>query len=97
MASTTGGQAVRVSPAAYGALRELAAESGKPLARTLEEIVQDAHRRLIWTRFAESNRSAADDAESAAEDALWSVADADDLDPGEGIPWDESLEDAASW
>jgi hypothetical protein len=32
-----------------------------------------------------------------AEEALWSVADADGLDPDEGTEWDESLEDAATW
>ena len=91
------GQTVRVSPAAYGALKELAAESGRPLSRTLEEIVRDAHRRLLWARFAEANRLAQDDPAADAEDALWSAADVDGLDPDEGIAWDEKLEDAASW
>ena len=91
------GQTVRVSPAAYGALKELASESGRPLSRTLEEIVQDAHRRLLWARFAASNRLAQDDPTANAEDALWSAADADGFDPDEGISWDEKLEDAASW
>jgi len=32
-----------------------------------------------------------------AEEAIWSVADADGLEPEEGIEWDKSLENAASW
>jgi hypothetical protein len=91
------GQTVRVSPAAYDALKELASESGRPLSRTLEELVQEAHRRLLWARFAESNRLAQDDPTAAAEEALWSAADGDGLDPDEGIAWDDKLVDAASW
>jgi hypothetical protein len=91
------GQTVRVSSAAYDALKELASESGRPLSRTLEELVRAAHRQLLWTRFAESNRLAQSDPVANAEESLWSAADADGLDPDEGIPWGEEREDAASW
>lgn len=94
-------QVVRVSPAAYGALKEMAAETGKPLVRCLDELVQEAYERRLWARFAEANRLVESDPETrAARDAdevIWSSADADGLDPDEGIDWDDTLEDAASW
>ena len=101
MPTKSAGQAVRVSPSAYDALRELAAESGRPIARCLDDLVQDAYRQRLWARVAEANRLAEGDpvtrAADAEEDALWSAADLDGLDSDEGVEWDESLEDAATW
>jgi hypothetical protein len=94
-------QAVRVSAATYRALKALAAESGQPIVRYLDELVQDAYRQRLWARYAEANRELQADpkalAAQQAEEALWSVADADVLDRDVGIEWDESLEDAATW
>jgi hypothetical protein len=94
-------QAVRVSSAAYAVLQEMAAESGMPIVRCLDDLVQEAYRRRLWSRFAEANRLVEDDPAALAavetEDAIWSAADTDGLDPDDGIAWDESLEDAASW
>jgi hypothetical protein len=96
-----GSQAVRISSATYATLKQLAAESGRPLVRCLDELVQEAYQRRLWARYAEANRQLQEDPEalaaSQAEDALWSAADADGLDPREGVEWDESLEDAATW
>ncbi len=99
--SAAASQAVRVSPATYSALKELAAESGQPIVRCLDELVQDAYRRRLWARYAEANRQLQADPEALAawqaEEALWSVADADGLEQDDGVKWDESLEDAATW
>jgi hypothetical protein len=95
------GQAVRVSPASYGALKQLAAEAGLPIARCLDELVQEAYERRIWARYAEANRRTESDPQARAvreaDDAVWAAADADGLDPDEGVEWNEALEDAASW
>ena len=100
-AASSGGTAVRVSPATYSVLKELASESGQPLARCLEELVQDAYRQRLWQRYAEANRRLRADpqalAAQRAETAIWSAADADGLDPDDGVPAEEALEDAASW
>jgi hypothetical protein len=100
-ATAAASQAVRVSVATYSALKELAAASGQPIVRCLDELVQHAYRRRLWARYAEANRQLQADPEALAarqaEEALWSVADADGLDPDEGTEWDESLEDAATW
>lgn len=94
-------QAVRVSAATYSTLKRLAAESGKPIVRCLDDLVQDAYRRRVWQRYAEANRRLQTDPDARAafaeEQAIWATADADGLDADEGIEWDESLEDAASW
>lgn len=94
-------QAVRVSPAAYGALKQLAAEAGLPIARCLDDLVQEAYERRIWARYAEANRRAETDPEARAardaDDAVWPVADTDGLDPDDGVEWSEALEDAATW
>ena len=94
-------QAVRLSAAAYNALRELASEAGQPLVRCLDDLVRDAYQRRLWERYAKTNRSLQGDSEALAaqhaEEVLWAVADVDGLDPDEGIEWDASLEDAASW
>jgi hypothetical protein len=96
-----GGQVVRVSPETYRTLKEMAAEAQQPLVRCLEHVVREAYERRLWERYAEANRRLEADADAAAavraEEALWAGADADGLDPDEGIEWDESLEDAASW
>jgi hypothetical protein len=99
--SVPASQAVRVSPVAYGALKELAAESGKPIVRYLDDLVQEAYQRRVWARFAEANRGIEENATARTarqdEDAIWSVADLDGLDSDEGIDWNEGLEDAATW
>ena len=93
-------QAVRVSAATYSALKRLAAESGIPIVRCLDDLVQDACRRRVWQRYAEANRRLQADPDARAafaeEQAVWSAAGTDGLDPSEGIEWTESLEDAAS-
>ena len=83
--------------ASYEALKEMAAAAGVPVARCLDELVRRAYEERLWARFAEANRRAEANPAAQADDAIWSSADADGLDPDEGVEWDEALEDAASW
>lgn len=95
------GQPVRVSAVAYSALKELAAESHRPIARCLDDIVREAYERRLWSRFALANRLAHTDPATRladhTEDALWSIADLDGLEPDDGVAPDDAREDAASW
>jgi len=95
------GQTIRVSPAAYGALKLLAQEDGQPMVRCLEALVQDASRQRLWARYAEANRQLQADPKARAtyktEQDVWAVADADGLNGDEGIAWSEELTDAATW
>ena len=100
-AAASAPQAVRVSPDTYRALREMAAETGQPIVRCLDDVVQEAYRRRLWLRYAEANCRRQADANALAEwreeEAIWSAAGADALDPDEGVPWCDDLRDAASW
>jgi hypothetical protein len=93
--------AIRVSSATYNILKEMATAAGKPITRCLDDLVQEAYRQQLWRQYAEANRSLQGDtnalAAQQAEEAIWSVADADGLDPNAGVEWTTALEDAASW
>ncbi len=95
------GQTIRVSPAAYGALKLLAQEDGQPMVRCLEALVQNASRQRLWARYAEASRQLEADPKGReaykAEQDVWAVADADGLDADEGVEWSEELTDAATW
>ena len=71
------------------------------IVRCLEEPVRYDSEQRLWDRFAEASRQLQGDPAALAaqqtEEALWSVADADGLDPDEGIEWDERLQDDATW
>ncbi len=97
MATTT----VRVSVDTHEALKRLAERTHQPVTRVLEQLVREAEARKLWQEYAEASRRLRSDpamsAELRAEEAIWSRADADGLDPDEGESWREELRDAASW